>query len=858
MSAIMPSNAISPQQGLSSAEAAKRLSTDGPNLLPQPDGRTVLRIIGDVLREPMLALLLIGGLVYLMLGDVTEALILLTFATFSVVVTAVQESRTEHVLAALRDLSAPRALVIRDGRQQRIAGRDVVRGDIMLLAQGDRVAADAILLDASDLQIDESLLTGESLAVGKSAVAGGDETAMARPGGEDQPFIYAGSIVTRGHGLARVTATGIASEMGKIGTSLAALDPEIPRLRIETGRIVRLCAIGGATVALLVVVLYGLTRGGWLEAVLAGIATSMTMLPEEFPVVLTVFLAAGAWRISKAHVLTRRAAAIETLGSTTVLCTDKTGTLTENRMAVVQLWRPGEGATTFDRQSAPSDGFAELIDTGRFASAVQAVDPMEVAIDAAAHAFGGASHAHWKLIHDYGLRPDLLAMSNVWRTPGKLVVTAKGAPEAIAVLCRLHGSNATDMFNAADAMAEQGIRVLGVAVAESGDREPAQSQQDYYFRLVGLIGLADPLRPGIATAVAQCRAAGVRVVMITGDYARTARSIASQATIADGAVLTGADMDGLDDAALPDRLRKVTVCARIMPEQKLRIVNALKAAGEVVAMTGDGVNDAPSLKAAHIGIAMGERGTDVAREAASIVLLDDDFGSIVKAIALGRRIYGNIRKAMAFIFAVHVPIAGFALLPLMIGMPILFTPVHIALLEMVIDPVCAFVFEAEEAEPDSMDRPPRPPDERLFSWVMIGGSVLQGGIAFAVLAGLYGFGIGQGLAVDHLRALLFFALISAIVALVLADRSASASITAGLGRRNLALVFVLAAVTTIVAAIALVPGISPQLRFASLGWHDWALIIGIGALLFVIFQSMKALAAFTRFKAGSMRRSVRA
>ncbi len=359
--------------------------------------------------------------------------------------------------------------------------------------------------------------------------------------------------------------------------------------------------------------------------------------------------------------------------------------------------------------------------------------------------------------------------------------------------------------------------------------------------LLGLVAMMDPPRPEVATAVQTCRQAGIRIVMITGDYAKTARSIALQAGLADGDVLTGPDLERLDDVQLAERLRTVTICARIMPEQKLRIVEALKSAGEIVAMTGDGVNDAPSLKSAHIGIAMGKRGTDVAREAAAIVLLDDDFGSIVKAIALGRRIYGNIRKAMAFIFAVHVPIAGFALIPLLLGMPILFGPIHIALLEMVIDPVCAFVFEAEEAEPDSMQRPPRPPAERLFSWGMIGWSVFQGGLAFALLTGVYAVAMIQGLDIGHVRTLLFFALISAIVALVLSDRSASMSIAATLRRKNAALAVVLASVVTISAAIMLIPGISKLLRFSTLNWQDWAVTLCVGTLLFLLFQAVKAL-----------------
>ena len=403
--------------GLTSTEASARLAADGPNELPKAGRRSALRIVGEVLREPMLALLLAGGIAYLLLGDLAEALILLGFATFSVAVTVIQETRTEHVLEALRDLSAPRALVIRDGARVRIAGREVVCGDMLVIEQGDRIAADAVLTEASDLQADESLLTGESLPVGK--IAGSAEAVASdhRPGGDDQPFIYSGSLVARGTGMALVIATGAASEIGKIGQSLAALETEAPRLRAETARIVRMCAIGGGVVAGLVVLLYGLLRGSWIDAVLAGIAIGMSLLPEEFPVVLTIFLAMGAWRIGQAGVLTRRAAAIETLGSATVLCTDKTGTLTENRMAVAECWVASNATTE-----------ADVVETSILASAPQPVDPMEVAIHAAGKP-GRSSGG--ELAHSYGLRPELLAITNVWQHGDVFTVAAKGAPEEI-------------------------------------------------------------------------------------------------------------------------------------------------------------------------------------------------------------------------------------------------------------------------------------------------------------------------------------------------------------------------------------------------------------------------------------------
>jgi P-type Ca2+ transporter type 2C len=663
--------------GLSEVEAQQRLQSEGYNELPRQDRRTPFRIIMEVLREPMLALLLGGGFIYLLLGDLKEALILLGFAMMSVAITVIQETRTERVLEALRVLTSPRALVIRDGERRRIAGREVARGDLVVLAEGDRVPADAVLVQAHDVQADESLLTGESVPVRKIA-ATGIPASRARPGGDELPFVYSGALVVRGSGLAHVVATGPHSEIGKIGQSLHELETEPPRLQVQTARLVRLAALGGAAVSVTAVVLYGTLRGGWLDAVLAGITIGMSMLPEEFPVVLTVFMAMGAWRISKARVLTRRAASIETLGSATVLCTDKTGTLTENRMSIAELRLPG--GDVFHPHKATDaivpGNFRQLAVHGMLASAPVPFDPMEKAfhefardrLDAADDLPGPA----WKLGHSYGLRPDLLAMTQLWQkdegTPA-FVAAAKRAPEAIVSLCGLGETELDVVRQAVDAMASEGLRVLGVAKAAHKEEHWPESQRSFPFVFLGLVGLADPLRPSVPAAVRECNTAGIRVVMITGDYPATARAIAQQAGLDASEVLTGDAIEHLDNSELARRARTKSVFARIMPEQKLRIVQALKAVGEIVAMTGDGVNDAPSLKAAHIGVAMGGRGTDVAREASSIVLLDDDFGSIVIAIGLGRRIYDNVRKAMAFIFAVHVPIAGLALLPLVFGLP---------------------------------------------------------------------------------------------------------------------------------------------------------------------------------------------
>ncbi len=831
-------------RGLSEREAATRLEVEGPNALPQADRRTLGRIILEILREPMFALLVGAAGIYLVLGDLKEAVVLAVFACTSVLIAVVQETRTERVLESLRDLTSPRALVIRDGVETRIAGTEVVRGDLVLLAEGDRVPADATVLSAHDLQCDESLLTGEAVPVRK--IAATKAAPSGRPGGDDLPYVYSGSLVARGHGRAEVTATGPRSEIGKIGVAITRIETEPPRLRIQTRRLVRNFAAVSLSLSALAVVLYGLWRGGWLDALLSGIALGMSMLPEEFPLVLTVFMVMGAWRISRARVLTRRVAAIETLGAATVLCTDKTGTLTQNRMTIValrsedDLWRQGETDPIEPR-------FATILEHGILASAREPFDPMEKAFYALGAERLPADHRpHWgrALKWEYGLRPELLAVTNVWEETGsrELIVAAKGAPEAIAEICRLPERERASLRRAVDEMAQEGMRVLAVARASvpAGLVRP-DTPRDFPFAFLGLVGIADPLRPTVPAAVMQCRAAGVRVIMITGDYPQTARAIAAQANLETGDIVTGGEIELLSDEDLRQRVRSATIFARTMPEQKLRIVNALKANGEVVAMTGDGVNDAPSLKAAHIGVAMGGRGTDVAREAASLILLDDDFASIVTAIRLGRRIYDNLRKAMAYILAVHVPIAGLALIPLLFGLPLLFWPLHIAFLEMVIDPVCSIVFEAEGEEADTMRRPPRDPAAPLITASFVVWSLLQGTFVLALVAGLFVMALRQNLPESDARSLAFAALVATNLGLVLVNRSLGGSVIAALARPNAALWWVVASTATILAAVILFPPARELFHFGPLHGDDIAVALASGLFSLILLQLARKL-----------------
>ncbi len=820
-----------PFSGLTTAEAQQRLAASGYNELNPPQPRRLWHMVADVLREPMFLLLISAGCIYLLLGDVEDALMLLFFVLLVIALTVSQEHKSERVLEALRDLSSPRALVLRDGQKQRIAGREVVRGDLLLLTEGDRVAADAVLLSCNDLLADESLLTGESVPVRK--LAGSADSVACQPGGDDQPFVYAGTVLVQGSGIGLVTATGKSSAIGQIGKSLESTQSGESPLRIQTGRLVRRLAIIAITICLSLVLIYGFSRGHWLDALLAGISLAMSALPEEFPVILAVFMALGAWRISRHNVLTRRLDAIETLGATTVLCTDKTGTLTENRMVIRKLYSGGK-MLQVDSHSPLPEPWHELVEFGILASERAPFDPMERALhELGNRTLNGSEHLHedWELVHEYSLSPELLAMSHVWQGNGQPhhLVAAKGAPEAIIDLCHLPEAKARAIEQVAAEMADQGLRVLGVARAklkpgqEPEQRWPSQ-QHDIEFSFVGLLGLHDPLRPGVTEAIAQSHAAGIRVVMITGDHVRTAQAIARELGLPHEQVLSGNEMDALSDRALSSRLRGVQVFARIVPQQKLRLVEAFKANGEIVAMTGDGVNDAPALKSAHIGVAMGKRGTDVAREAAALVLLNDDFASLVATIRMGRRIYDNLRKAMSYSLAVHIPIVGMAMLPVLLGEPLLLLPAHIMFLELIIGPACSIFFEAEEEEENIMQRPPRPAKEPLFGGKLLANSLLQGLLAFAVAAAIYAWALSKGWDENTVRALVFVAMVSGNIALVFSNRSLNAPWQGAWSQQNPVLWWIVLGGSTGLALVLSVPMLRELFHFSGDAPH----ILGVG------------------------------
>ena len=843
---------ISQIQGLSESQATQRLAEDGPNELPSSSRRGIWTIAFEVVREPMFLLLVACGVVYLLLGEPKEALMLLGFVFVIMGITVVQERRTERALDALRDLSSPRALVIRDGQRKRIAGREVVRDDMIILSEGDRVPADAILRYSINLSADESLLTGESVPVRK--VASSDVRTSSRPGGDDLPTVFSGTMVTQGQGVAEVVATGLRTEIGKIGKALQSLEPEQTLLQKETGRLVRNLAVVGLLLCVVVVVLFAVTRGNtalsWKQGFLAGIATAMATLPEEFPVVLTIFLALGAWRISQKRVLTRRIPAIETLGAATVLCVDKTGTLTQNRMSISKLCAGSEvfDASRSTGKDLPED-FHRLVEFAILASKRDPFDPMEKALrELGASRLASTEHLHdnWNLVREYPLSPELLALSHVWQSPDKmkLMVAAKGAPEAVADLCHLDAPRRRHLAAQGAVMAGEGLRVLGIAqgrpVAQS---DLPRSQHDFEFEFLGLVGLADPIRPAVPRAVQECYSAGIRVVMITGDYPATAQSIARQIGLRNvEEVITGPELDQMSVEELDDRIGRTNIMARVVPEQKLRIVTALKARGEVVAMTGDGVNDAPALKAAHIGVAMGGRGTDVARESAGLVLLDDDFSSIVEAIRLGRRIFDNIKKAVSYIFAIHVPIAGLSLVPVFFAdWSLILLPVHIVFLELIIDPSCTLIFEAEGVEPNVMTRPPRSPKERLFGAKSLTVSLLQGASVLVIVLAVFLTARWLNHSENNARGLTFAALVVANLGLILTNRSWSRTILAMMKEPNSVLWWVIGGATVFLALVIYMPVLRDLFHFAPLHTIDVLICLLAGGVSVLWFEGLKIL-----------------
>lgn len=808
--------------GLTQVEAAARLARYGPNLVQQAEKRGLLAIARGTLRQPIFLLLLLAAALYLVFGNLGEGIFLLAGASLSLGLIIVQELRSERALAALNALAEPLAHVIRDGHLLTVPARDLVPGDMLVVAEGSRLPADAVLVHGDALVVDESALTGEAAPVTKCAAEVPPPERADPAAGEDlSANLFAGTMIVRGQGTALATRTGTATRFGKIGTALATATEGPTLLQRSVNRLIARLGLLAFIFCLAVSLAYGWLRGDWFQGALYGITLAISLLPEEFPMVLAIFMALGAWRLARHNILVRRSAVIETLGATTLLCVDKTGTLTENRMSLRYVWRP-EGLFDLEAGQRP-EGVRALLAIAHRASSVRPHDPMDMAVHLAADEVPAASP-----LRSYPLRPDFLAFVQVWPTAeqeGGVVYAVKGAPETVLRLCPDCGVR--EIEDAVRMLGERGMRVLAVADARfPSDPGADPAALTYAFR--GLLAFVDPVRSDVAGAIAEAGRAGIEVAMITGDYPATALAAGRAAGIdTQGGALTGTDIAATPDLA--SRLRDVRIFARIMPEQKLELVEAFKADGHVVAMTGDGINDAPALAAADIGIAMGKRGTDVAREASDLILLDDRFASIIGGIRLGRRIFANLRRAMVFIAAIHVPIAGLALLPILIGLPPLLFPMHLVLLELLLDPLCSLVFEGEPSEAAAMSRPPRRADEPLFGLPQVLLAAIQGAVLLAAILALYAWTLAAGLPESAARTTAFTALVLGNLSLALAEASSDSARL--LDRRRITFWIVGAVALAVLALCLSVPGLAEILRFSVPPpiWLLYAVLIGLAS-----------------------------
>ncbi len=810
-------------QGLSSQQVKLLQAEHGFNELPVEKRKSLLRVAIEVVKEPMFMLLIGCAALYTVMGDISEGLIMLSTVLLMVGISLFQNYRSEKAMDALRKLSSPRVHVLRDGRWQVIAGRELVPGDIVKISEGDRMAADLRILDATSLEVDESMLTGEAFAVKKEK--------------EVDAALYSGTLLVKGRAIAQVSFTGISARIGSIALALLHPKEQKTLLQIEMANFVRRIGVVAVLLCLLIVGVYYWVRGDFLASILNGLAAAMAILPEEFPVVFTIFLALGAWRLSRVNVLTRQPSAIESLGSATVLCSDKTGTITQNKMEVAMV----KSAKAMGLGDANEISDYEIIRRAAMASPLDSVDPMEHAFFRALEQKEQLNLSKQVLIKEYPLKHDLLAMTRVLKDEeGRVVAAAKGAPEAIVALWGLEGKSKEAVFEEVAIMAAAGCRVIAVSIAVVKSTSLPDSQIDLQYLFIGLIGLEDPIRPEVPDAIRLCTKAGIRVVMITGDHALTAHAIGKKIGLQSELILSGIEMAALTDDDLSEVLQRCNIFARIQPEQKLRLVHRLKAIGEVVAMTGDGVNDAPALKAADIGIAMGNKGTDVARESATLVLLDDNFASIVTGIRLGRRIYDNLQKAMSYILAIHVPIIGLTLTPAFWGtMPLLLLPLHIIMMELIIDPVCSIAFEFEQEEKGNMNHPPRKNNVSFFGGRQLISSFFHGLLLFIITLVTFLLSFKEGHSVEQARMIAFSSLLIGNLFLIFSKLSKTRTVIEYMVNFNLTILIIGLFVGALLIALAVIPPLQDLLKLQWPGWQHYSVAIASSLILLAILELNK-------------------
>lgn len=807
--------------GLSDLEVLESSKKFGTNTINHQDKNHFLNSILDIVKEPMFLLLLTATSIYFITGDYADG-IFMTFAIISVVAISVfQESRSRNAIEALKKLTQPKCKVIRNSQLIEIPTEEIVISDCVQLEEGAFIPADGIILSSNDFSVNESILTGESLAVFKSNES-------------ENKQVFQGTIVASGLAICEVTAIGNKTQLGKIGSSLNDIEEEKTPLQIQIGNFVTKMSIIGLVIFAIVWAINYYNSGLVLDSLLKALTLAMSVIPEEIPVAFTTFMALGAWRLMKMGIITKQTKTVETLGSATVICTDKTGTITENRMSLAELYLFKSNSIVATTQKLNPEA-EEIINYAMWSSEPIPFDAMEIAIHEAYSNFESEDkRPHFKMVHEYPLSGKPPMMTHVFENnTGQRIIAAKGAPEALIAVSRLSEAEKNQIFEAMKAMTQKGFRVLGVGVSDFSGTDYPESQQALKFKFKGLVAFYDPPKHNIQAVFETFYKAGIQVKIVTGDNAETTSTIAKQVGFKNAdKVLNGDELMAMDEATLKDKVMETAIFTRMFPEAKLKIIQALKANNQIVAMTGDGVNDGPALKSAHIGIAMGKKGTEIAKQAANLILVDDNFERMTDAIAMGRKIYINLKKAIQYIISIHIPIILIVFIPLALGWmyPNIFTPVHIIFLEIIMGPTCSIIYENEPMEDNLMLQKPRPLTTTFFNFKEVLISIIQGLVITLGLLYIYQYAIGENMSENGTRTLIFLTLITSNILLTLANRSFYYSIFKTIQYKN-NLVGLIIGITILMTGLLLfIPAFSNFFLFEMVSGSQIGLCVLVGSI----------------------------
>jgi len=818
-------------EGLSSSQVSEARSVHGFNKLAFKKENGAVNALKSLAKEPMVILLLVSAAIYMISGKNGDAIFLAASVIFVAGISLYQDGRSRNALEKLKDFSQPQCRVIRDGNIEAIKSEELVVGDSLIVEEGTSIMADGVIVHSNDFSVNESILTGESLSVFKD------------PSASDN-LIFHGTTVVSGLAIATVTAIGNQTRLGKIGKSLEGITGEKTPLELQVNNFVKKMVIAGGIVFFIVWAINYLHSANLLDSLTKALTLAMSILPEEIPVAFTTFMALGAWRLMQMGVVVKEIKTVETLGSASVICTDKTGTLTENRMSLAKVYISG-GSGSFYNVEEPLDIPAmELIRWAMWASEPIPFDPMEVALhEAYGKNFISDERADYRMVHEYPLGGKPPMMTHIFeKENGGRIIAAKGAPEALMAVSGLSAEQKKDIETAVKTFSADGYRVLGVGIAHfEGNNFPA-TQQEFKFTLSGLVAFYDPPKKNIGAVLEAFYRAGIGVKIVTGDNSLTTQAIAREINFHDGKLsISGEELLALPEKEFQQQVEKINIFSRMFPDAKLRVISALKACNEIVAMTGDGVNDGPALKAAHIGIAMGRKGTEIAKEAASLILLEDDLSGMVDAIAMGRRIYANLKKAIQYIISIHIPIILTVFIPLALGWvyPNIFSPVHIIFLELIMGPTCSIVYENEPMEKNTMLRPPRPFSATFFNWKELMISVIQGIVITCGTLFTYQYAVAVGLDEQLTRTMVFSCLLSANILLTLVNRSFYYSLFTTMRYKNHLMFLVLGFTVLLASALLYLRPMAYFFEFRPLSVIQLAVSTGIGFFSVGWFEGLK-------------------